>query len=612
MANHSLTNKFENKVRPCIDLIDSLRALGMEKDLHLPSIAVIGDQSSGKSSVLEALSGVCLPRGNGIVTRCPLELRLKKSPEGSSWYGKISYQNKKAKILNPAEVEQEVRKAQNRIAGEGKGIRDELITLEIGSPNGPDLTLIDLPGITRVALPDQPPDIEQQIKRIIMKYVARKETINLVVVPSNVDIATTEALQMAKQVDPNGERTVGILTKPDLVDKGVENDVVGVVRNQIYILKKGYTIVKCRGQSEIVNRVSLGDAINNERAFFENHQFFRVLLDEGYATISTLAVKLTTELVEHIFRALPFLMNQVNIKLKEAQDGLNQIGIHFPETDSDRLHFLVKKIMKFNEGIQQASEGEEVTIGHLKLCNEIRKHFNSWEQLLKESTLKFSAEITSQENAYETMWRGQELKGLNNYRTIAAIIKTKMITLEGPAVQKLNDITALVRSTFSNIATNHFQEFPNLCRTAKAMVEKICQVKSEEAKQTILTHFKMEGRVIFCLDSTYGSSLNAVRNKKLNPKSEWDSAYETSFHIEAFFQNVSARLANQIPLITQNYVLFEVADVLKAEMMELIQGKENLDVLLQERDDMSNRRRNLKEGIARLQAAQLKLKSFHD
>ncbi|XP_077335984.1 interferon-induced GTP-binding protein Mx2-like isoform X2 [Lithobates pipiens] len=449
-----------------------------------------------------------------------------------------------ANIVNPAEVEQEVRKAQNCIAGEGKGIRDELITLEIVSPYVPDLTLIDLPGITRVALPDQPPDIEKQVKEIIMKYVTRHETINLVVVPCNVDIATTEALQMAKQVDPNGERTVGILTKPDLVDRGAENDVVGVVRNQVYMLKKGYTIVKCRGQSEILNRVSLEDAINNERAFFENHQFFRVLLDEGYATIQTLAVKLTTELVEHITRALPFIMNQVKIKLNEAKDGLNQMGTNVPDTDNERLHFFVEKILKFNEGIQQASEGEEkATDGNLKLCNEIRKYFNSWEQFLNESTLKFAAEINSHPYEYEMMLRGQELKGLNNYRTIAAIIKEKMITLEGPAVEQLNDITALVQSTFSNIAINHFHQFPNLCRTAK---------------------------------------------------------------------NASARLANQIPLITQNYVLFEVADVLKAEMMKLIQDKEKLNVFLQEKHDMSNRRRNLKDRIARLQAAQLELKGFHD
>lgn len=158
-AMNSLNQQYEQKVRPCIDLIDSLRSLGVEKDLALPAIAVIGDQSSGKSSVLEALSGVALPRGSGenhqriyspfyflpskkmrvlrlnemtnipeiffffflncnqlfiildagIVTRCPLELKMKRGKEGAEWYGKISYQTHEEDIEDPADVEGKIR-----------------------------------------------------------------------------------------------------------------------------------------------------------------------------------------------------------------------------------------------------------------------------------------------------------------------------------------------------------------------------------------------------------------------------------------------------------------------------------------------------------------------
>ncbi|KAL8190487.1 UNVERIFIED_CONTAM: Interferon-induced GTP-binding protein Mx1 [Gekko kuhli] len=205
----TLYSQYEEKIRPCIDLIDSLRALGVEKDLALPAIAVIGDQSSGKSSVLEALSGVALPRGSGIVTRCPLALKLKKTRHGCGWKGKISYRDINEDLNHPSDVEKEIRKAQISIAGEGVGISHELITLEIRSSEVPDLTLIDLPGIARVAVGNQPQDIGHQIKRLITKIIAKDETINLVVVPCNVDIATTEALKMAQEVDPDGERTLG-------------------------------------------------------------------------------------------------------------------------------------------------------------------------------------------------------------------------------------------------------------------------------------------------------------------------------------------------------------------------------------------------------------------
>uniref|UniRef100_A0A8D1UYF5 Interferon-induced GTP-binding protein Mx1 n=1 Tax=Sus scrofa TaxID=9823 RepID=A0A8D1UYF5_PIG len=209
---NNLYSQYEEKVRPCIDLIDSLRALGVEQDLALPAIAVIGDQSSGKSSVLEALSGVALPRGSGIVTRCPLVLKLKKLVnEEDEWKGKVSYRDSEIELSDASQVEKEVSAAQIAIAGEGVGISHELISLEVSSPHVPDLTLIDLPGITRVAVGNQPYDIEYQIKSLIKKYICKQETINLVVVPCNVDIATTEALRMAQEVDPEGDRTIDLV-----------------------------------------------------------------------------------------------------------------------------------------------------------------------------------------------------------------------------------------------------------------------------------------------------------------------------------------------------------------------------------------------------------------
>ncbi|XP_051719796.1 interferon-induced GTP-binding protein Mx-like isoform X3 [Ctenopharyngodon idella] len=206
-TRETFRNHFIETVRPLIELIDSLRLIGLDEDIGLPSIAVVGDQSSGKSSVLEALSGVALPRGSGIVTRCPLELKLQRLKNGP-WTGTISYSGHRETFNDPLKVDNLVREAQNKLAGNSLGICDELITLEISSPDVCDLTLIDLPGITRVPVSGQPEDIGDQIKNLILKYIAKSETIILVVVPCNVDIATTEALRMAQNSDPEGLRTL--------------------------------------------------------------------------------------------------------------------------------------------------------------------------------------------------------------------------------------------------------------------------------------------------------------------------------------------------------------------------------------------------------------------
>ncbi|KAJ8282255.1 hypothetical protein COCON_G00047740, partial [Conger conger] len=273
----------DDRVRPYIDLIDSLRTIGIEKDLALPAIAVIGDQSSGKSSVLEALSGVALPSSPGIVTRCPLELKLRKLRGGIQWKAIISYKDELIEFDDPSLVEEYVTGAQDKLAGAGVGICDELISLEISSPDVCDLTLIDLPGIARVPVKGQPDDIGDQIKTLLLNFIQKIETIILVVVPCNVDIATTEALKMAQEADPDGKRSLAILTKPDLVDKGTEKNILEIVRNQVIPLSKGYIIVKCRGQKQIDDKISLSDATRAEKDFFRRHEYFSGLLHEEKA-----------------------------------------------------------------------------------------------------------------------------------------------------------------------------------------------------------------------------------------------------------------------------------------------------------------------------------------
>ncbi|CAM4448105.1 unnamed protein product [Lepidochelys kempii] len=549
-AEHSLCSQYEEKVRPCIDLIDSLRALGVEKDLALPAIAVIGDQSSGKSSVLEALSGVALPRGSGIVTRCPLELKLKKVHYTQEWKGKITYLEIKQELNGPSEVEKEIRKAQDAMAGEGVGISQELISLEISSPNVPDLTLIDLPGIARVAVGNQPKDIGNKIINLIKMYICKQQTINLVVVPSNVDIATTEALRMAKEVDPKGERTLGILTKPDLVDRGTESDVVDIVRNLSVPLRKGYMIVKCRGQQDIHDNLTLASAIQKEREFFEEHEYFSILLEERKATIPLLAERLTQELIEHINKSLPTLENQIKNKLRVANNKLQKYGKGVPESVEEQMLFLVDKLKLFNQDIMNSVQGEEIVTDKTKqrLFTKVRKFFNEWEAHVNNSTLKVKEIMKEEVWGFENHYRGRELPGFVNYRTFEAIVKQQIVLLKSPAIMILKTVTELVRETFTEIAMQHFENFFYLFRAAKNRIEDIKQKKEEEAETVIANQFKME-RIVYCQDSLYSEDLQetrkahevlpfgvAVTHVKSIASQKQHSVDEMAYHLNAYFK----------------------------------------------------------------------------
>ncbi|XP_006886826.1 PREDICTED: interferon-induced GTP-binding protein Mx1-like [Elephantulus edwardii] len=619
----TLTSQYEEKVRPCIDLIDSLRTLGIEQDLALPAIAVIGDQSSGKSSVLEALSGVALPRGSGIVTRCPLVLRLKKLMCGEEWKGKITYEDNEINISDPLEVEEQVYKAQNIIAGHGLGISHKLISLEISSPNVPDLTLIDLPGITRVAVGNQPADIGKQIKRLIREYIQKQETINLVVVPSNVDIATTEALSMAQEVDPEGDRTIGILTKPDLVDKGTEDRVLDVVKNMVYQLKKGYMIVKCRGQQDIQEKMSLPEALQKERSFFEDHEHFSGLLEEGKATIPCLAERLTSELITHICKTLPYLENQIKEKHDMIMEELKKYGMGIPEEDNEKMIFLIDKINMFIRDIFALVQGEEsVERDETRLFNSIRQQFSNWSKITEKYFQQGYETMCQEIRLFENRYRGRELPGFVNYQTFEKIIKRQIKKLEEPAVDLLHTVTDLIRIAFTNALKKNFNEYFNLYKTAKSKIEDIKLEQEEEAEKSIRLHFRME-QIVYCQDGVYSDSLKEVRKKEAEEeekKSKYSNyqsdSSENSFkmeifqHVLAYHQEVKNRLSNHIPLIIQYFMLQMYSEQLQKSMLQLLQEKDNYGWLLQEQLDTKDKRKLLKERLARLAQAKRRLAKF--
>ncbi|XP_026711149.1 interferon-induced GTP-binding protein Mx-like [Athene cunicularia] len=622
-AEHTLYNQYEEKIQPCIDLIDSLRALGIENDLALPAIAVIGDQSSGKSSVLEALSGIALPRGNGIVTRCPLELKLRKIPVTEAWKGKLCYHNIIIELQNASEVEKAIRQAQDVVAGTRGAISGELISLEIRSPDVPNLTLIDLPGIARVAVGDQPKDIGEQIKMLLRKIIGCKETLNLVVVPCNVDIATTEALKMAQEVDPSGERTLGILTKPDLVDRGTEEAIINIIRNLVIPLKKGYMIVRCRGQQDIHNKLTLAAAIQQERKFFENHKHFSILMEEGRATVPHLAEKLTNELVGHIKKTLPTLENQVHEVLQKTLQDLQKYRRGAPTTESEKLIFLTDLIKLFNQDISLAMRGEEQLFGNeIRLFAKIRREFQTWQVILLECAAKVKKNVPSKVWKYEDQYRGRELPAFTNYRTFEDVIKEQIIELEEPAVEILHNVIRMVQEKFVELTKRHFTNFHNLNRAAKTRVEDIREKQAAVAERHIRTQFKME-RIVYCQDDLYSNDLNSVKvenatkagNGKELPfgsvfNQEPSFVQEMVSHTKAYFNGASKRLSNQIPLIILSYALHDFGDNLQTAMLHLLQERDKISQLLQEDSEAAKHRSYLSQRVNRLAKAYQSLRDF--
>ncbi|KAM9455166.1 interferon-induced GTP-binding protein Mx3-like [Clarias gariepinus] len=601
----------DEKVRPFIDLIDSLRLIGIEEDLALPTIAVIGDQSSGKSSVLEALSGVALPRGSGIVTRCPLELKLRKIKCGVQWKAVISYGDEFIEFNDPSLVEGYVEAAQNELAGEGVGICDELITLEIMAPDVCDLTLIDLPGIARVPVKGQPEDIGYQIKNLIGKYIEKDQTINLVVVPCNVDIATTEALKMAQEVDPEGKRTLAILTKPDLIDRGTEKNILEIVRNQVIPLSKGYVIVKCRGQKQIDDRISLAEATRVEKEFFRRHEYFGCLLYEEKATIQCLATKLTQDLVDHIKKSLPLISEEIKKQLWSMRKELSHCETGPPLDPLKKKIFFIDTLTKFNDKINRLASGEVVNDDNLFVL--LRSEFKKWKDHLDNTKASFHNMVQEVVKEYDLKHRGRELPGFSDYKVFEMVVQRLVKLLTTPATDTLKVIRETIQKQFQDVSKTCFLNFPFLQCVATNKIDNIQSKQEAKVEQRIMEQFEME-QLVYTQDGIYFKTLNETNSAEGQKASEdnfagFDNRNKYPEMLRAYYEIVVQRLADQVPMLIRYFMLKESAQLLCSEMLCLMDGA-NVAEALREESEISRRRVDIQNRTDRLTLAQEKLSNF--
>eukprot|EP00835_Amoeboradix_gromovi_P000401 NODE_14_length_42432_cov_0.433799.p6 type:complete len:591 gc:universal NODE_14_length_42432_cov_0.433799:7469-5697(-) len=315
-----------------ITLVNQLQdALGVitNNPIDLPQITVIGSQSSGKSSVLENIVGRdFLPRGSGIVTRRPLVLQLIHSKEE---YGMFLHTDKKFTDFD--EIRKEIIAETDRACGSNTGISPIPINLRVFSPNVLNLTLVDLPGITKVPVGDQPIDIESQIRNMLVKFISRPNAIILAVTAANTDLANSDGLKLAREVDPEGLRTIGVLTKIDLMDK--DTDVIDVLAGRVIPLRLGYVPVINRGQKDINQKKSIKLALEDERKYFENHPSYGN--KSQYCGTGYLAKKLNLILMHHIKATLPDTKAKIQQQIIKCTTELQQLGDPIKDDEANIL-----------------------------------------------------------------------------------------------------------------------------------------------------------------------------------------------------------------------------------------------------------------------------------
>ncbi|KAG4069672.1 hypothetical protein HA402_014695 [Bradysia odoriphaga] len=548
------------KLIPTVNkLQDICSQMGTTLQFDLPQIAVIGSQSAGKSSVLENFVGRdFLPRGSGIVTRRPLILQLINSNEE---YGEFQHCMDKnddksyRKFTSFDEIRAEIEAETDRVTGTNRGISRKPINLRIYSPKVLDLTLVDLPGITKVPVGDQPPDIEQLIREMILQFIEKENCLILAVSPANCDLANSDALKLAKEVDEDGLRTIGVITKLDLMDAGT--DAREIFEGKLLPLRRGYVGVVNRSQKDIDDKKNIDATLEAERKFFQSHVFYQHMVDRLGTPF--LQKKLNQQLKEHISKKMESLMETTRLQKISLERDIEKYKALHPD-DSASVKSVMLNLIK---QVQKGFEKEMGSLGSNDVHTDRFSHGSTIRRIFHETLPNEISKIDYDEDDL----RREIVYAIENLYGINGVLNTPFKAFE-VLVQK---------------QIKHLERPINMC------IDKVIDELSWAVKtctQRVASHPKFRAHIEKqILDFIYS---NAKRNRsKIWELAEIEASYMNSMHYE-FKNDKQNEIAEKLEQIADTFdelnkqqrkaLADRTADYMQKEVLE---QKEESDVIFE-------------------------------
>uniref|UniRef100_A0A8C7VIA3 Dynamin-2 n=1 Tax=Oncorhynchus mykiss TaxID=8022 RepID=A0A8C7VIA3_ONCMY len=528
-------------------LQDAFSSIGQSCNLDLPQIAVVGGQSAGKSSVLENFVGRdFLPRGSGIVTRRPLILQLCFNKAGESEFSynhglicphcychgpasstqqhclypdkdfllsvslsiclarcvsvslslyvvSVEYAEflhcKGRKFVDFEEVRAEIEAETDRITGSNKGISPIPINLRVYSPNVLNLTLIDLPGMTKVAVGDQPLDIEHQIRDMLLQFITKESCLILAVTPANQDLANSDALKIAKEVDPQGLRTIGVITKLDLMDEGT--DAKDILENKLLPLRRGYIGVVNRSQKDIDGRKDIRAALAAERKFFLSHPGYRHMAER--MGTPHLQKQLNQQLTNHIRDTLPGLRSKLQSQVLSLEKEVEEYKNFRPDDPTRKTKALLQMVQQFGVDFEKRIEGsgDQVDTAELSGGAKINRIFHE----------RFPFELVKIVFDEKELRReiSHAIKNVHGVRTglftpdlaFEAIVKKQIIKLKEPCIKCIDLVIQELINTVRQ-CTNKLGSYPRLREETERIVTTYVREREGKTKDQVMLLIDIE------------------------------------------------------------------------------------------------------------------------
>ncbi|OTA23603.1 hypothetical protein BTJ68_13222 [Hortaea werneckii EXF-2000] len=347
--------------RRVMDIVDKLRRSGLSGIVQLPQLVVSGDQSSGKSSVLEAITEIPFPRKENLCTRFATEIILRRAPQVAILTKIIP---DKRTIVDFSELPDLMEEATNLMGlggvddgagGPARAFSRDVLSIEIAGPGRPHLTLVDLPGLIHSENKMQSKEDVELIRGLVDDYLKEKRTIIMAVVSAKNDYANQIILKKCRDVDPKGHRTIGIITKPDFLEPGSENEAswLELAENKDIFFELGWHMLKNRSDKE--SDKSFEERNAAEKSFFSQGSYRD--LSQDILGIVALRTRLSQLLYKHLKTELPALQKELNDKHRDVCRELEQLG-EKRSTPQEQRRFLMGISTTYQDIVKAAVNGQ--------------------------------------------------------------------------------------------------------------------------------------------------------------------------------------------------------------------------------------------------------------
>lgn len=444
--------------------------------LDLPQVVVLGSQSCGKTSVLENIIGRdILPRGCGIVTRRPLILQL----INSNLKDHAVFNHLPNKIFTDSdEIRREIVDETNRILRNKNDISSTPIILKLYSQRFLTLTLVDLPGLVRIPTNDQPKNIVDKIMETCRGFVSNKNAIVLAVSAANSDIANSDALQLAKEVDPLFERTLGVLTKVDCLEDGI--DVVDILAGKVISLKYGFVPVVNRSQRDIDCAKDILGALTDEKRFFSEHPSYRK--NRQFCGTPYLALKLHSILHEHIKTVLPELQEKISSGLSEKRQKLGELGLVYLNPKENVLKTISDISRRFSETLSGGLDHKNLEVtGGARIAYVLNNHFPGFVEGL--DPLHSISDDLIKATLYNC--KGVSSVGLFSERAFENLVRISISDVKPHAIKLVNLVFAEAVKIVNLITESSSFRFPTLNEKIRESMIDLLKARAEDTQKLI-------------------------------------------------------------------------------------------------------------------------------